>query len=136
MLGLFVAIFDTSFSPNLLNIIIIIVAVGISSSMIFFGLREINENGVEIKSSIQQIKIIKLVPMVLGFILMALGISFMVIAQPTIYQNGTPTGFFWHPLGTQGLLLFWLGEGIQLIEVYWYNHSTASTFVEVKKPSL
>jgi len=49
---------------------------------------------------------IKLVPMIAGFILNSIGIYVLSITYHVINPDGSLTGSVWHPLFTQGFVIF------------------------------
>jgi hypothetical protein len=93
----------------------------------------LKRNGRAIKIDVKTLKDAKLIPLVAGFVLMAVGIGFLAVSQPTIYADGTPTGLFWHPFVNQAFILFFAGTGIQLLEWVWYYDSVSSKIVQEAK---
>jgi hypothetical protein len=57
--------------------------------------------------------------------------------KPITGHNIIPNGFAWlalHPFDLQGLVLFWVGTGIQFLELVWYSYSLTRESVDVKLP--
>lgn len=101
---------------------------------IVFGLWKLKQNDVTIRINKKTIKNVKVIPIIVGFVLICVGIGFASLYKPVTY-NIVPTGFAWlslHPLGVQGLLLFWVGTGIQFLELVWFYDSVTSKPLDVK----
>jgi hypothetical protein len=54
-----------------------------------------------------------------GFVLNLIGIYVLSITHQVINPNGYPTGSVLHLHVTQSLVIFWVGTGIQLLEMIW-----------------
>jgi hypothetical protein len=99
--------------------------------MVFFGLRELKKNGVKIE--IKALKDVRSIPMLVGFVMMSIGIYFSSISQPNIYPDGRSINLFFHPFLGQGLVIFFVGTGIQLLELVWYYDTVSSRILERTK---
>ena len=100
--------------------------------MFLDSLMQLKENGINISLKTLQSNKIKLVPMMVGFVLNLIGIYVLSITHQVINPNGSPTGSVLHPLVTQGFVIFWVGTGIQLLEMIWYHDSVTSKSTEAK----
>ena len=121
-------------SSNFGLINIAIFAILFSLSICFYistGFRKLKELGIKIGPKI--VKDVRIVPMLVGFILMGLGMGVLAITHPVIYPDGSPTGTFWHPFVQQSFILFFAGVGIQLLELVWYHDSVTSKQFEARK---
>jgi hypothetical protein len=120
-----------NFYVDSFGVFLLVVILTVPSCLVYFGLRGLRQNGVRIDGKI--LKNLKLIPMWAGFILIALGISVSALSHPTIYPDGTPTGFFYHPFAGQGFVLLGAGFGIQFLWIVWYYDSVSSNIVEKAK---
>ena len=119
------------FLNTLNNIMLILVALIIPIFMVFLGLRGLKKNGVKI--DVKALKDVRLIPMLVGFVMMSIGIYFSSISQPNIYPDDRSINLFLHPFLSQGLVIFFVGTGIQLLEFVWYYDTVSSRILERTK---
>ncbi len=99
--------------------------VGVSFFSIVFviiGLWKLKQNEITIKINKETIANIKLVLIVVGFVLICIDIDLSSVFNPVINGDGNFTGLSWlswQPFGLQGIILFWMGTGIQFLELVW-----------------
>jgi hypothetical protein len=127
---------NTGFYLNLEGAILIIAVICISLAIFLDSLMQLKENGINICLKTLQSNKVKFIPMMVGFISHSIGIYFLSITHQVINLDGSPTGRVWHPLGTQGFVIFLVGTGIQLLEMIWYHDSVTSKSIQAKPASL
>lgn len=105
--------------------------------LITVGLWKLKQNEITIRINKKTIKNIKLILMIVSFALICIGIGFSSFFKPVIINTDNNFGglswLAWHPFGIQGLVLFWMGTGIQLFEWVWYYDSVSSKIMKETK---
>jgi hypothetical protein len=104
--GSILAVMNTSSYINLEGAIVLLVVIFIPLSIFLYSLMQLKENGINICLKTLQRNKMKLVSMIAGFILNSIGIYVLSITHHVINPDGSLTGSVWHPLFTQGFVIF------------------------------
>ncbi len=100
---------------GLINIAIFAI---LSLSICFYistGFRKLKELGIRIDPRI--VKDVRIVPMLVGFILMGLGMGVLAITHPVIYPDGSPTGDISGSFCSAKLYLIFCGSGYSIVGI-------------------
>jgi len=127
-------IVDSEFYLSLLSSVEVAGALAFFAVLTLWNLRKLRQNGFKIRVDRQHLRSTRLLSMLVGFILMVAGISVSAISKPVSMPVGTQEGLLFHPFEFQGWALFFVGIGIQLIQLVWYYVSAAHRDTTVEVP--
>ena len=135
--GLFMTVYlavilDSGFYLSVTDTLVVSGVSAFFVAIALFNVWVLRRSGFKISIGAQQLKNVKLIPMASGFALMIAGVCISAVSNPVFLPDGAQTGLFSHPFAFQGWALFFVGIGIQLLELVWYYNSVAGGKMDVQ----